>query len=203
MMSWNKVAREVKNVYLEVDLKLKNESKVCSKGCSFCCYQVIRMFPVEEAPISKYVEDQLSSEIKTTIKANLEKWLSFLDDNTPNKQLNEHDINEFSKIAASQKIACPFLINHECSIYKVRPLVCRTHYVKYSPEQCEIDSLRVGEQEGHNQQKHAFQVFSRVGREFSGQESGWRLLPYAIAETFGIRRQFKEVLLRPISLIFK
>ena len=47
---------------------------------------------------------------------------------------------------------CPFLNNDICSIYKFRPLICRTYHVCGNPNDCEIDyenyQLKIQEQYG-------------------------------------------------------
>ncbi|MCU0419237.1 MAG: hypothetical protein MUC38_06210 [Cyclobacteriaceae bacterium] len=65
-----------------------------------------------------------------------------------------------------------------------------------------MDPLRNGENKGPDLQLEALQKFAKLGREFSGIESGLRLLPYAVAEQFGIRRSFKPISLPAISIIW-
>jgi len=82
----------------------------CKKGCSFCC-------EIGEYPFSRLEAEylmkgflKLSPETQKNIKQNI-------------KYLVEN------KIYTNYK--CPFLINKECSLYKYRGLVCRTHGLAY------------------------------------------------------------------------
>ena len=76
----------------------------CKEGCSHCCKR--GDYPMSEIEY-KYLMigfEKLDDEIKEKIKNNIKKAKS---------------INTDSYI-------CPFLIENSCSIYKYRPIVCRT-----------------------------------------------------------------------------
>lgn len=78
----------------------KNSSKMaCSEGCAKCCYTDISIFEVEADLIRNY----------------------FLG-------LNENDKEELKKLwnEKNNQGACSFLYNEKCSIYDVRPIICRT-----------------------------------------------------------------------------
>ncbi len=74
----------------------------CKEGCSLCCER-------GDYPLSKIEYDymtiqynQLNEDIKNIIKSNIER------------------------IEDKDSYVCPFLIEHKCSIYSHRPIVCRT-----------------------------------------------------------------------------
>jgi Fe-S-cluster containining protein len=71
----------------------------CTEGCSKCCYTDISVFEVEAENIKEWFSN-LSEERKSEIK-NL--WQDPV-----------------------EKGACSFLYNDRCSIYEVRPVICRT-----------------------------------------------------------------------------
>ena len=82
----------------------------CKKGCSFCC-------EIGEYPFSRLEAEylmkgfiELPPEIQTKIKLNIKKLL---------------------ESQTYSNYECPFLINKECSVYKYRGLVCRTHGLAY------------------------------------------------------------------------
>lgn len=81
----------------------KNKANmVCSSGCSKCCYTDISIFDVEADLIRDWFK-QKSEEEKTSLR-NL--W--------------------------AQKVnsgACQFLYEEKCSVYEVRPIICRTQGV--------------------------------------------------------------------------
>ncbi len=78
----------------------KYQSEVtCKSGCSKCCYTDISIFEVESKQIEHWFA-ALDSSSKEVLKEN---WKS-------------HSIKE----------ACVFLHEDKCSIYPVRPIICRT-----------------------------------------------------------------------------
>jgi Fe-S-cluster containining protein len=80
----------------------KNAAKMeCKKGCSQCCMTDISVFDIEADRIREYVKNQIT-------------------DNEKKHQLKS--IWE-SKPEAG---ACHFLVENQCSIYEVRPVICRT-----------------------------------------------------------------------------
>lgn len=71
----------------------------CKKGCSACCKMNVSISSVEAEQIALYSQKNINH-LKRSIA---------------------HDIGHFSGIA------CPFLIDNVCSIYEVRPYMCRAH----------------------------------------------------------------------------
>lgn len=86
---------------------LKNMS--CKLGCSKCCYVDISIFQVEAYIIIN--------------------WLYLLDQEKKHKileQLKASDNLEQQNTKKSKQKPCVFLHNDGCSIYEVRPAICRT-----------------------------------------------------------------------------
>lgn len=176
-MNINKLTREIKTIHREIDLKMKDVEKICSKGCSHCCYQVVRVHGVEEFPITKYFHEKLDANTKSIIKINLEQWFEYYNINTPNKTLDDQDIYNFSIKQGSDKIPCPFLINNECSIYPVRPIACRAYSAKDNLELCVSNSMRDNDIAGT---KIGFASLGKL-HDLVGH-TNLRLLQYAVRE---------------------
>lgn len=77
----------------------------CKKSCSHCCYQAIVISSWEAAQIAKATGKKI-----VAIKG-------YNPENYSRKQMVEKYANT----------ACPFLVDSECTIYSVRPFICRTH----------------------------------------------------------------------------
>ncbi len=183
------ISREIKRIYFDTDVSMKSVSKVCAESCSFCCHQNIRVHNYEGAYIEKFIIDDMPIEDKATVKNNLIYWLKYFDSNTPNGRiLNEHDILQFEKQITIDRIPCAFLVNDRCSIYKVRPLVCRVHSVNDSPELCKQDPHRNGDMRGIKIRNLKFNEISKASDMF-----GIRLLAYAAQETLGINHTCKPI----------
>ncbi len=135
---------EVKEIYTLVDELISTQKSCCAKGCSFCCHQQIEVLNIEKKVITNYIKDKLDDQTKEIIKKDLEVWLDYFDQNTPdNKVLSTQDVFiDFRSKAAKVGLKCPFLINNACSIYAMRPQACRIHIVERSPELCDENKLR-------------------------------------------------------------
>jgi Fe-S-cluster containining protein len=89
---------------LESEQKRRGRVVACHNGCSACCINPdIPISETEVRGISWYVSEQLDEKIQ--------------DDLIP--RLQNH----------ASTTECPFLWNHVCSIYVVRPIACRIFYV--------------------------------------------------------------------------
>jgi uncharacterized protein len=77
----------------------------CSNGCSSCCQSGLTVFPVEAERILNWW-NELDSSSRERIKA---QWTEAL-----------------IEPAADASSKCVFLSGHSCSIYKARPVVCRS-----------------------------------------------------------------------------
>lgn len=96
----------------------------CKRGCSFCCHQNVEITEDEGAVIAEHCKN----ENITISKEYLHGQLKF----------SELDI------AFQENSACVFLTNGECSIYDVRPLICRKYFVATPAEQCDTKKYRAG-----------------------------------------------------------
>lgn len=80
-------------------------SVMCKKGCSNCCKNPTVPFTEPELiGISWYATQTLINPLRDRLK----------------QRLRDHEATP----------ECPFLIDNECSVYDVRPLICRQFYVK-------------------------------------------------------------------------
>lgn len=84
----------------------------CRKGCSHCCKMAVAISSHEAEEITKATG-------RPHVNARME-------------------IDGAVLIEKYRDVPCPFLVNNECSIYEVRPMVCRTYYnLSEFPELCD------------------------------------------------------------------
>lgn len=81
------------------------EHLVCCEGCSACCHHHLSVFEVEEAAVWEAVQ-ALPKETREILVRQAEDALA--------------------GTARGESAACPLLVNHRCSIYASRPIICRT-----------------------------------------------------------------------------
>ena len=76
----------------------------CKKGCSNCCHGQVQLMQAEAELIGDAI-GRTPVRLKTDVRP------------TPAPALYKPDT------------PCPFLVNHLCSVYNVRPMACRNHVV--------------------------------------------------------------------------
>ncbi|MPQ46909.1 hypothetical protein GCQ56_07760 [Marinifilum sp. N1E240] len=139
-----KIKNIVGHLHEVLDKAVGEIQNCCIEGCDHCCYQSIEVLLWEQPLIEDYVKQNIHGEDLNRIKKNHEDWLSFFHANTPNKEiLNVKEVFvDFMNVVDSNNLPCPFLHENKCSIYPVRPLSCRSHFMLDSPQKCKEDKLR-------------------------------------------------------------
>lgn len=86
----------------------------CSPGCDYCCHNQVEVTPPEALLIGNYLEKQFSPRELGRLLEKLEYNLSV-----------RSGKSKIEVARIRQELPCPFLRQGNCSIYAVRPLVCR------------------------------------------------------------------------------
>jgi Fe-S-cluster containining protein len=110
----------------------KGRQPTCSKGCSHCCRQELYVPRAEAEAIVEWLESSgphLIDDLKVRIKA----WLDWYRSQYP-KLVASGIIRRDAFYAHGPP--CPALVDDACSIYPVRPVFCRTHYVTSPADAC-------------------------------------------------------------------
>jgi len=94
----------------------------CKNGCSWCCYQQVRVSVPEIFRIVDYLRNTLS---ETELRAT----------NTRLRALDKQSRNITPKRRAKVSDACAFLKDDKCSIYPVRPISC-AEFTSYDVKAC-------------------------------------------------------------------
>jgi len=113
----------------------------CKKGCGACCRQLVPISPAEVRLISTYV-DNLPEPEQSQMRERFERAADRLrESDCLDRAVNYHHLSEdetmnMIKDYFALGISCPFLVEESCSIYPIRPLICREYLVISSPEHC-------------------------------------------------------------------
>lgn len=99
----------------------------CKAGCSYCCYLLVTVTAPEVLAVLRFILEKFS---RAEVNA-LTQRVTATDEIT-------RGMNGYERLYA--KVPCPLLVDGKCSVYEVRPLVCRG-YTSYSWAAC-ADSLR-------------------------------------------------------------
>jgi len=123
------VAEEIHMLADNIILNARNLAKkegfpvICKMGCSYCCYSMILISDVEFALVAKYM-----------LQYNITPHFGDLDYGTLTRE--QHMATPY------EKRKCPLLINNVCSIYPVRPLICRqANSISTDPKLCRKENL--------------------------------------------------------------
>jgi Fe-S-cluster containining protein len=115
----------------------------CKERCGACCRQLVPLSPPEAAMVFEFVEtmpEPQKSEARKGFDLALGRLretrfldkLKRLQDPFINDEEHEAITNEYFH----QQVPCPFLVNESCSIYEVRPSMCREYLVNSPAENC-------------------------------------------------------------------
>lgn len=115
----------------------------CKKGCGVCCRQLVPLSPPEAAMIFEFIET-MSEPRKSTIRKRFDRQLTKLKDSkflTRLERLRDPEVsdNEYNGITQAYfdlDVSCPFLEDECCSIYPLRPSMCREYLVTSPSESC-------------------------------------------------------------------
>ncbi len=133
----------VKAVYSSVDetvacvYRLRSETGIvpsCKLGCCHCCRYRIVMNIAETRTLARYIKREFSPEQRKDLRKRTRRWHEWDDSlrgrRTPADRARQTDLYPDDP-------CCPLLINGACSAYRVRPVVCRTHFVSSPPFFCQ------------------------------------------------------------------
>ena len=97
----------------------------CKPGCSYCCSARVEALAPEVFRITREIASRPSQEINALIE-----------------RLQTYAARPNDGVSWGQRTPCPFLVDHLCSIYEVRPGVCRkAHSLDVKP--CEASSPEI------------------------------------------------------------
>jgi len=91
------------------------QSLACKTGCSWCCYFTVDVRAAEVFRIVEYIDVVLPPEQVRRIRSEVRE-------NSTGLRLDD----ELERI--QQNIRCPFLSEHQCLVYPVRPQACRNYH---------------------------------------------------------------------------
>lgn len=113
----------------------------CQEGCDACCHNLVELTPPEALLLGHHIHRHFSDGEKDLVLTQVAKNLSMAAGK--------------SKVALAtlrQELPCPLLRDRKCSVYPIRPLVCRAMHA-LNRERCEAD-LHSGSLAGSQYYEH-------------------------------------------------
>ncbi len=121
----------------------ENKTVSCKSGCSVCCHMAV---PVSEPEAYRLraVVDGMPEAQRSAVEARFTAAMEVFRDTGLLKELFQSPVSEddvpkkMANLHAyyAKRHPCPFLENHNCSIYEERPLICREFVVTSPAENC-------------------------------------------------------------------
>lgn len=187
-----RINQVVEAAHNQVDGEISAIEKACQKGCNACCHQIVDVFTWEEPRIFDFIYRNFDRKKRRDLSRNLSRWFKSFNKNTRevsgNDPLNFSEIRQIQHVFREKKIACPFLMGSTCSIYKVRPMMCRVHYESESSENCRNNPHLTTP-------GNAQEIFHNAASKFNPNvyPSATKPLAYLVAEDFGQNIQSKPL----------
>jgi Fe-S-cluster containining protein len=102
----------------------------CQAGCDFCCFNQVQLTPPEALLIGHYIEQHFPQAEKDLLLTRVARTLTL----TAGK-------SQTAIAKMLPELPCPLLRDHRCSVYPVRPLMCRAmHALEAARCQAELQS---------------------------------------------------------------
>ena len=135
--------------HADLDARMAVVPSVCGDGCDACCYQMVSTHTWEEELIGAYIENTMHTGVRAQVRRQLVDWWKYLKSILrPVSRANPLTLAEvqvMTQYMIANRVMCPFLVDHRCSIYPVRPAMCRAHVVASDPGRCKTEPGRLGE----------------------------------------------------------
>jgi Fe-S-cluster containining protein len=157
----------------------------CREGCAACCRQMVAINFFEAEALYAWFQG-LPEDGRAELEKRFDGAMETLREEGVMQLITENDRmldrEEFWRIALAYihaDVACPFLVEERCSIYPIRPLICREHMVVSPPEHCWDPGER--EVTGVDLPLKLSNVLFQFGRQTEGSERGWIPLVFLLA----------------------
>jgi Fe-S-cluster containining protein len=107
------------------------ELLACRAGCAFCCHQFeVHLSPLEALHVADYVRHTFDDSRRDALLARIAQH------EEQRRGVNPRD-------AAFHRLPCPLLEDGRCSVYAVRPFICRS-VTSYDVSQCRTRAEKAG-----------------------------------------------------------
>ena len=117
----------------------------CEAGCDACCHNLVELTPPEALLLGHHIHGHFSDAEKDLVLTQVVKNLALTAGQS-----------KAALATARKELPCPLLHGRRCSVYPIRPLVCRAMHA-LNRERCEAD-LHSGSLAGSQYYDHRHQI---------------------------------------------
>ena len=107
----------------------------CKLGCSHCCRYHILTNTLEAHVLAQFIKREFSRQQINDLRMRTQQWHQW--DNSRPGRYPSANMDEPADLS-NYDPCCPLLVNGACSAYRVRPVVCRTHFVSSPALSCRV-----------------------------------------------------------------
>jgi len=112
----------------------------CERGCNGCCEEPIMVFRPEAARVALWLAEPANAEVRAQFLAAYPAWEAAIGE-TVTKLSEIYETDQTSFVAHHvdawrKRVVCPFNVNGDCTVYPVRPSVCRTGHALATNKNC-------------------------------------------------------------------
>ena len=119
------------------ELAARGVAPSCAKGCVHCCREEIFTPRAEAEAAVEAIRASWSPARLEALRERIRAWLAWY--RTEGKRLRATGMSRQAAFYEHGPL-CPALEDGACSIYDVRPMTCRTHYVRSPADACRQES---------------------------------------------------------------
>lgn len=112
----------------------------CARGCNGCCEEPIMVFRPEAARVARWLELPENAEVRAAFVAAYPAWKERIGDTVA--RLSEQYASDAKNYVAHhvdawrKGVVCAFNRDGDCTVYPVRPTICRTGHALETNEHC-------------------------------------------------------------------
>lgn len=185
----------------ELDILMATVPSACSKSCDACCYQMVSSHTWEEELIGDYIQHTMHADKRAQVRRQMMDWWKYLTGIlrpvSREHPLTLQEVQELTQHMITHRIMCPFLVDHQCSIYPVRPAMCRAHVVSSDPAQCKSQPGRVGDPIGGT---HMVATFGPASPHLPYEKYMHAMKPLAFSMTSALKIPAPSTPLQAVTL---
>ena len=120
----DKITTQAESIVAKVHANQAGIPVACRSGCSYCCHAQVKATPMEVLVLFFWVQTTYTTHQKKLLKERIAN----------NRHLTE-DVDIKHRVTVKDLTPCIFLEKGRCSIYPVRPLICRA-WTSYDQNIC-------------------------------------------------------------------
>jgi hypothetical protein len=117
---------------------------VCERGCNVCCEEPLIVYAPEALAVARWLASPANAEVREQFLAAYPRWAAARGDGAlalaalAADDARRDDYEAQYRVEWGRRVMCAFNVDGACSIYAVRPLLCREGHALETNERCVV-----------------------------------------------------------------